>query len=306
MYSSFLCVAMFALVSAADGGTENSVYRELTEKGVAMSDGTAVRLPPPILADGLDAAAQHAAMAKAAGRRASVEELVGKSYYAPVIMRVRTARRSDDEGPAIRLINVWFVVRGKWDTLTSEGFLESVLADKNSSKSRVVSKSGILTEQEMAARNLTATVKDDREKRFVYATFSLFERVEVSATRFSVLTRGDGSILTAGKLDPRFADDPDYPNQWRPLLRDERAEIKPGPAHPFTNAGGYAKITRLAAPADAALIECHLVYEEPFGWFDGANLVKQKIPAMVQQKVRTFRRKLALADAEESGEKETD
>ena len=297
---------MVALVSAADGGLENPVYRELIEKGIAMSDGSVVKLQPPILADGLDAAAQHAAIAEATGARASVEELVGKSYYAPVIIKVRTARRSDDEDPAKRMIDVWFVVRGKWDTLTSEDFLESVLADKGNAKSRVVSKSGILTEQEMAARKLTATVEDDRQERFVYATFSLFERVEVSATRFSVLTRGEGSILTAGKLDDRFVDDPDYPNQWRPLVRDEQAEIKAGPAHPFAGAGGYAKITRLAEPTDAALVECHLIYEEPYGWFEGANLVKQKVPAMVQQKVRTFRRKLALADAEESGEKKTD
>ncbi len=51
-------------------------------------------------------------------------------------------------------------------------------------------------------------------------------------------------------------------------------------------------------PADAVLVECHLVYEEPYGWFDGVNLVKQKVPMMVQEKARTFRRKLALAGGE--------
>ena len=47
-------------------------------------------------------------------------------------------------------------------------------------------------------------------------------------------------------------------------------------------------------------IECHLVYEEDYGWFDGANLVKQKVPVMVQEKVRTFRRKLAVASEAKS------
>ncbi len=99
--------------------------------------------------------------------------------------------------------------------------------------------------------------------------------------------------MAAGRVDPRFAKDADYPNQWRPLLRNEQAEIRLGPAHPWANAGGYAKITRLVDPADAVLIECHVVYEEPYGWFDGANLVKQKGPLIVTEKVRTFRRKLA-------------
>jgi len=88
------------------------------------------------------------------------------------------------------------------------------------------------------------------------------------------------------------------------LIRDEKAEIKLGPAHPFSHAGGYAKITRLKEPADAVFVEFHLAYEEAYGWFDGANLVKQKVPLMVQEKVRTFRRKLALASEKETGKTE--
>ena len=56
-------------------------------------------------------------------------------------------------------------------------------------------------------------------------------------------------------------------------------------------------------PAGAAFIECHLVYEEDYGWFDGVNMVKQKAPAMVQEKVRTFRRKLNVATEKKAGKK---
>ena len=195
---------------------------------------------------------------------------------------------------------MWFCAHGGWDILTSKGFLETALKTKDEGPNRVVVKSGILTDKEMAARKLSAAAKENYEERFVYTTFWLFERVELSATRFSVLTRGKDSILAAARLDPRFLHDPDYPNQWRPLVRDEQAEIKPGPPHPFAHAGGYAKITRLVAPADGVLVECHLVYEEPYGWFDGLNLVKQKVPVMVQEKVRTFRRKLSLATGEKA------
>ena len=86
-------------------------------------------------------------------------------------------------------------------------------------------------------------------------------------------------------------------------MRDAEANITTGPPHLFTRAGGYAKITRLKQPADAAFIECHLIYEEPYGWFDGVNLVKQKVPVMVQEKVRTFRRKLRVASQEKSEKK---
>lgn len=260
-----------------------------------MSDGTVVKLPPPILADELDAAGQRAALGKVADARSPVSELVKKSYYAPVVVKVRTVKSAPGEGPAVRTVDLWFVAHGGWDILTSKDFLESALKTKDEGPNRVVQQSGILTDKEMAARKLSAATRDDYEERFVYTTFWLFERVELSATRFSVLTRGERSIVAAARLDPRFLKDLDYPNQWRPLVRDERAEIKPGAAHPLAHAGGYAKITRLKEPADGVFVECHIVYEEPYGWFDGVSLVKQKVPVMVQEKVRTFRRKLALA-----------
>jgi hypothetical protein len=233
-----------------------------------------------------------------ADSRSPFAELVRKSYYAPVVVKVRTVKPSEGERPAVRAVDLWFTAHGDWNTLTSREFLESVMKPADEGKSRVVTKSGVLSDQELAARKLSATVKEGHEERFVYSTFSLFERVEISATRFAVLTRGKDVVLAAGRVDPRFAKDADYPNWWRPLLRNEQAEIQRGPVHPWANAGGYSKITRLVDPADAVLVECHLVYEEPYGWFDGVNLVKQKMSLIVTEKVRTFRRKLALASSE--------
>jgi hypothetical protein len=293
-------------VAAADAPAgQNAVFKDLIDHGVKMSDGAAFRLPPPILADGLDAAGQRAAIANAPRARRTVAEMLGKSFYAPVEAKVRTLKAPQNDGPAVRAIDVWFVAHGDWTTLNSKQFLDSAMS-KEEGKSRIVLKSGILSDQEMAKRKLSATADGTRsapatttkggtEERFVYTTFWLFERVEISATRRTALAKGKDFILAAGRIDSRFDRDPDYPNQWRPLLRDAQAEIRPGPAHPFSHAGGYAKITRLREPADAVFVECHVVYEEDYGWFDGANLVKQKVPVMVQEKVRIFRRKLAVA-----------
>lgn len=301
-----LVLASLAAAPVAEKrAVENPVFKKLLTEGVKMSDGTAFKLRPPIMADGLDAAGQLAAIAKVADARYPVDEVLGKTSFAPVVTKVRTARRSEGEGPAVRTVDVWFVAYGDWNTLTSKEFVEST-GDKESRKSHVVSKLGFLNKEELQKRKLTATVKDGYEERFLYATFSLFERVELSATRFSVLTKDGDTILAAGKVDSRFEKDANYPSQWRPLLRDVQAEIKPGPAHPFSYAGGYAKITRLKKPAGAVFVEFHLVYEEPYAWFDGVNLVMQKVPAMVQEKVRSFRRKLAAATeekTEEQGEK---
>jgi len=292
-----LMIAILLFQSVVVWSAENPIYQELLDRGIEMTDGATCKLPPPILADGLDAAGQRAAIDKLAAPRASFDELVKKTYYAPVVVRVRTLKPSVDEGPAIRAVDLWFVVHGDWDTLCSKEFAESFAA-KDEGQSRVVTQAGVLSDQEMAARGLSIATRKGYEERFVYTTFSLFERVELSATRRAAVCRGADSILAAGRVDPRFNRDADYPNQWRPLLRDAAANIRPGPPRPLPPAGGYAKITRLVEPADAALVECHLVFEEPFGWFDGVNLVKQKVPAMVQEKARTLRRKLAQAGKE--------
>jgi len=292
---SILLFAVLCSVSAV--AAENPLFKELLEKGVSMSDGASVKLPPPVLPDGLDAAAQKAALAKALNGRDSVQELLDKSFYAPVEVKIRTIGKPKDEGPAVRAIDLWFVTHGDWKVLTSKDFLETAMKSKEEGKNRVVRESGILTEKELKARKIAAIVKQGYEERFPHATFRLFERVELSATRFSVLTQNKTSILAAARVDPRFSKDAEYPNQWRPLLRDEQAEIKPGAAQPFDHAGGYAKITRLLDPPDGILVECHIVYEEPYAWFDGVNLVKQKVPAMVNEKVKTFRRKLSQASA---------
>jgi hypothetical protein len=300
-----LAPLILVTASANPANAENPVFEELLTNGVKMSDGTAVKLPPPILADGLDSAGQKAAIGRLSDARSQFADLVKQSYYTPVVVKVRTLKSSSEKGPVVRNVDIWFVVRGDWDVLTSKDFLETALKSKEQGPSRVVRQSGILTEKQLAARKLSATVRDNYEERYPYSTLRLFERVELSSTRFSVMTRTKESILAAARLDSCFLRDKDFPNQWRPLLRDERAEIKPGPAHPFDHAGGYAKITRLVEPADGVLIELHMVYEEPYGWFDGVNLVRQKVPAMVQEKVRVLRRKLTIASGEKSPHKST-
>lgn len=261
-----------------------------------MSDGKDIKLPRPIMPDGLDTTGQWKAMEKVASARNPVKRLVQKSFYAPAVVKVRSLKRPDDEGPVVRAVDLWFVAHGDWNVLASKDFIGSMSGFDGGGKGNgIVSKSGTLNDEQMAKRKLTVTAKDGYEERLVYSTFSLFERVELSSTRLAGLSRGDDSWLAASRIDGRFNNDPEYPNQWRPLLRDVLAEIKPGKPRPFLHAGGYTKITRLKKPADAVFVECHFVYEEDYGWFDGANLVRQKAPLIVREKVRTFRRKLTLA-----------
>ncbi|MGA2060716.1 MAG: hypothetical protein ABSG67_09570 [Thermoguttaceae bacterium] len=278
----------------------NPVLKELMEKGVMMSDGKAYKLPPPAMTDALDAASQKAAMEKISGGRYTFEDLVQKTTAAPVMIRMRTLKAAEDESATIRAIDVWFVAYGKWDTLNSKDFQDSLAKGKDTEgENRMVSKSGILTDEEIQKRKLKLETPEGQEAKFVYATFSLFEQVEVSATRYVVVTRGKSDLLAAARIDGRFAKDAEYPNQWRPILRDAAANISLGPPQPYSGAGAYVKITRLAEPADAIFVEGHIVFEEPYGWFEGGNELRSKAPTMIQQRAKIFRSKLGIASAKQ-------
>jgi hypothetical protein len=95
------------------------------------------------------------------------------------------------------------------------------------------------------------------------------------------------------RVDPRFDNDRQFPNRWLPLARDEAGTQKLGQPHPYHAAGGYLKATRLHEPAGAVLVEYHLVFDEPAGWFSGANLLRSKLPIVCQDGVRRFRRRFA-------------
>ena len=69
-------------VLVAAGGPaapENTLLKELVEKGVEMPDGQVVRLPAPTMAEGLNAEQQAAVLAKTATLgRTTVEQFLDK------------------------------------------------------------------------------------------------------------------------------------------------------------------------------------------------------------------------------------
>jgi hypothetical protein len=300
MHVIVIKLCLLAVCADAVAADNNPVFAVLLEKGVSMSDGKAYKLPPPALAEGLDAAGQKAAIEKISGGRYKFHDLAIKSTSAPALIKVRTLRAAEDESATIRAIDVWFIAHGKWKTLNSKEFSDSLTKGKDDEgENRDVSKLGILTDDEMQKRKLKLEHSEGQETNFVYTTFSLFDQVEVSATRYAVVSRADDFLLAASRIDPRFDGDKEYPNQWRPIERDASANISLGAPHPYIGAGAYVKVTRLKEPADAIFVEGHIVFEEPYGWFEGGYMLRSKAPVMIQQRVKIFRSKLGIASAKE-------
>ena len=291
-----MCTLVLVFCSLAAPGADpaeqaNAVLTELVVAGITMPDGTAVKLPPPSMADGLDAKQQRAAIGKIPGIRHTVDELLRKSAVAPFELR-RQAANPKAEAVAWQL-DVWFVAYGTLEQVSQEDFLKrwSDLGG-SSDEEGGVSRAGKLSDDEIAERKLFDTPGEHKDEYFLYSTFELFNKVQLSATRHAMISRSEDSLLVAAMVDPRFAGDETYPNEWRPMTRDELGKVTVGKPQPYEHAGFYAKVTELKEPAGTLFIEYHQVFNEPKAWFKGVNLLSSKIPIVAQDSVRDFRRKV--------------
>jgi len=277
----------------SDAVTENAVFELLVEQGLPAPNGERVKLPRPWLPDGLDATGQRAALKRMAGPNRSLDQLLRNSVVAPFVFKMANVETAQGGDTTMRRVDIWFVAYGDLDKLAERKALDQMAESlRMRSPGDLPQRQGVLDEQEMRSRGLFVPDTENRKQRFAYATVALFDRVLLSATQRVVLTRGEDSLLVAGMIDPRLTNDSEYPNQWRPVERNASGTFKLGPSQPYTAAAFYVKVTPLKEPAGALVIECHQVFDEPRAWFGGRNLLRSKLPILVQDAVRKFRRKL--------------
>lgn len=276
---------------------ENPVFLQLTREGVPVAGRAQARLRAPSMGDGLDAAGQHEVIARLAGPHRRVADLTRKSVVAPFVLKIGKVPVAEGHSP-LRTIDLWFVAYGRLEQFTTRKSLRELVESKRSSErsprsAGLPNEAKVLGEEALQQRGLEAEDTAGRKQGYLAATANLLDRVQLSTTHRVVVTRGQESVLAAGIIDPAFDDDAEYPNQWRPVERDRQGRFHLGDARPYRAAGFYAKATPLEEPAGALFIEYHQVFGEPAGWFGGANLLRSKLPLMVQDGVRKLRRRLA-------------
>lgn len=293
---SWLLLAVLTI--PGQSGPENPVFQELVAKGL-RADGQGnhfIRLPEPIMVDGLDAATQRQRIEKLAGPNRRIEDLLRNSVVAPFVLKIEDLPRAAGSD-LFRRVDVGYVAYGPLEKFFSESFFEEMLhLAPSEKKTRLPLTSHLLAEEELRKRNISCADREGYKERYYFSTTALFDRVLLSATRRVVVTRQPNSVLVAAVIDPRFANDPEYPNRWQSITMDESGRFRLGPAQPYGASGTYTKITRLCEPAGALFIEHHQALAEPEGWFGGTHLLRSKLPLAVQDGVRKLRRQLRAAE----------
>jgi hypothetical protein len=261
----------------------NPLYKELLDPGLLVGPNVRAKLPPPSMPDGLDAARQTAILKQLIGTDYSYEEFTRKSVVAPQLLRIRDVQPSDPKAPA-RGVDVYFVAHGDFAALDDEKFRSRLLE-----VGRGEGKGQALTREQLAKRKIELTPEQEKHESYGFIEFDFLEKVRIRATGRAVWSKNPESLVAAGQIDPRFLNDPDFPNDWRSISKGAGG-VKVGPPHPWSGAGFYLKVTKLAQPAGALFLEQHVVFAEPTGWFEGANLLRSKLPPVTQNNVRNMRR----------------
>jgi len=272
--------------TAKDHESANPLYKALLDPGLLVGPNANARFPAPTMPDGLDAAKQKAIIETLIKDDYSFAEFTRKSVVAPQVLKLRDVSPSDPKAPA-RGVDVWFIAYGDLKALDDDKFLERLV---NAGKGE--GKGGALTKDDLSKRKIN--LADEKRESYGHIEFDFLEKVHLKATGRVVWTRTDDSALVAGEIDPRFLNDKEFPNQWQSIIKEGGA-TKLGPTAPWSGAGFYLKITRLAEPAGALFVEQHIIFAEPGGWFDGANLLRSKLPIAVQSNVRSMRKEWAKA-----------
>ncbi len=280
-----------AIASAEDvSPVGNLLLDQLVQQGIKISGDEDTRLIKPTLTDGLSAAEQRARVAAIPDAHYDWDALTRHSVVAPFVLKIGAA---EEPSPGIGSgLDLWFVVYGDLDSLISNDFLQNQFRSASSEQdAENQPRVKMLSAAELAKRGI-APPQNSTGVDYTAGEFTLLDKVRIFGTIRSVKTHSTNSLVVASVLEPAFADDAEFPNGWRSITRDSAGKRQLGTMHIYAGFASYVKATRLVEPVGAVLIEYHAAFAEPREWFNGANLLRSKLPIVAQDAVRKLRRSL--------------
>jgi hypothetical protein len=268
---------------------QNTVYLQVLDQGLELS-GEKVQLPPPRLVDGQESAAQRTALREVAGSDRALDDLLRDSITAPYVIKVRDQKTT---GATIRMADVWFVVYAELKEVDF-GQEASRTDKKEVEVANMWFQTHLLKDADFQSigMNPPPPATAGQTKWYARVHARLLDRIDFEATNQLMATQTSDSIVVASRTDPAFAKVPGFVSRWKPLTTD--ATKKPDNlARLYEGGMSYAKISRFDLKPRAILIEMHMAFVEPDGWFQGNPILRSKFSVVAQDQVRSLRRELA-------------
>jgi hypothetical protein len=267
---------------------QNSVFSQIMEAGLD-SGGQKVALPRPRLSDGQNAESQRAALRDVAGSDRALDDLLRDSITAPYIIKVHDVKTTD---ATIRQADVWFVVYSELKQVDF-GQEASRTDQKETEVANMWFQTRLLKENDLRDAGIKAApAAPGQNQWYSHVHARLLDRIDFEVTNLIVASQSSDSIVVASRTDPAFAKAGSLANSWKSIARDGSAKSEAS-ANPYEGGISYAKISRLALKPGAVLVEMHMAFVEPDGWFQGNPILRSKFSVVAQDQIRSLRRELA-------------
>lgn len=281
LLATALIFSMGSAAWAQDHIQQNALFRDLLEKGAFVTADRRELLPRPSMPDGLDAAGQAKMLEGLASEGGiAVDEFTRNSVVARFVQRLDDVKPAVADG-AVRRLDLWFVAYAPFEKLVDKSFLDRLgAANGKDGAAKPIALA------DLAKRGINLTEDQAKSIGYGHVTANLMNRVELRMTGHSQFSRTADSVAIASFVDDRFSNDAEFPNQWKHLTGEDSKPVV------YHGGGYYMKLTRLIEPKGALLIESHSLFVEPTGWFDGGNTLRSKLPAVMENQVRSVRREL--------------
>ena len=265
--------------------TRNLVFAQVLTKGVEAG-GQTVKLPPPRFVDGLTAEEERAALRDVAESDRAVDEMLRDSVTAPYIIKVRDQKAS---GATIRMADLWFVVYAPLEQV--DPIRELARSDqKKVDVANMSFETRMLKNDEIQSAGIKpADYGAGKPEWLAYVHARLLDRIEFDVTNHGAFSQSANSIVVASLTDPAFDKVESKANCWRSVT----ATTTGAPKQQYSGGISYAKISRCALKPGALVVEMHVAFVEPDGWFAGAPILRSKFGVVAQDQIRTLRRELA-------------
>ena len=282
-----VCVGTCA--KAQDIKLEGKLFAELTERGLPFSANDLIRLPLPTLLPSLTEAARAEALQKLAGKH-EWSRFSRDSVMAPITIEIETVNSSQGERLGMTVHNA-FIAHASMERLRDKEAMEQIFGRPNDAAESNSVVTAELTPEEL--RKLGFTEQADSAATYAYLELPLLNQIIVRGVVCIEKRERAGAVEFFWRLDPAFNSVEKYASRWTKLERNSVGKLLEGESFPYTGCGGFMGVYELDPAIKQLLVESRLLLREPKEWFSGSNFLRSKLPPMMQENARNFRRKMA-------------
>ncbi len=271
---------------------DSALFTELTEIGLEFTSVDHVKLPHPTLGPELPSAAREEALHKLSGKQ-DWSRFVRESVMAPISIDIDAINSIQGERLGLSVHNA-FIVHTNLDRLRDTGAMKEIFGRPDNSGNSDDS-AGIVTQEitQDELRSLGFISQAESSATFAYLELPLLNQVIVRGVVRIERRERAGAVEFFWRLDPSFNSIEKYANRWTKLERNVVGKLLEGESFSYSGCGGFVGVYEISPESQQLLVESRLLLREPQEWFAGSNFLRSKLPPLMQENARNFRRKLA-------------